>query len=630
MSQAANLSAMMSGTTLTVPNLTYTGTLTGVSQNLSGNLTANNIVSSNNVTYSGTLTGGTGVIAIGTNQIYKDASGNVGLGVTPSAWTLGRAIQISQSASFNGQAGVNAAYMNANAYYGSGGWTYINNDLATSYRQYNGTHGWFSAAAGTGAISAFASPTMTLGADARLFVNNTSNPSGQITTTGGITSWLVSYGGTNTSSLMNAGATNDMLILYAPFSATAASAPNSGAKWGIRFQGAVDGNYASTGKTCAIYAVSEDGAAGYNRANGLAFYTNAFDTAYAERVRIDSSGNLGIGTASPSKKLEVFASANSLQIESIVRNDQAGSGVAAIGFNVSSSAAGDTSSTKAGIGLVRQNTYGVGSLCFYNSATTSAGDFTTADERARIDSSGNLVIGGTASYGRFTVYPATTPTTTAGANQIWIGEATLNSNYRLQVGYGLYGGAYKGTIQSYAGGVAGDLVVCAAGGSLTVGATSVNPVGDRTNGLVLQQTGILVRGVTGSSYFGLNATSGVHIVFYTDNGSAYVTAGNISSSSGTTLYNATSDQRLKENIVDAPNALSSINAIKVRSFDWKSDGSHSEYGYIAQELLEVAPEAVHVPTDPEEMMGVDFGKLTPRLVKAIQELTTRLEALEAK
>jgi hypothetical protein len=35
-----------------------------------------------NLSYTGTLTGGTGVIAIGTNQIYKDASGNVGIGVT--------------------------------------------------------------------------------------------------------------------------------------------------------------------------------------------------------------------------------------------------------------------------------------------------------------------------------------------------------------------------------------------------------------------------------------------------------------------------------------------------------------------------------------------------------------------
>jgi hypothetical protein len=113
----------------------------------------------------------------------------------------------------------------------------------------------------------------------------------------------------------------------------------------------------------------------------------------ANNMTLDSSGNVGIGTTSPSQKLEVFASANSLQIESVVRNDQSGTGVAAIGFNVSSSALSETTSTKAGIGLVRSSTYGVGSLCFYNNNTLSAGNFTTADEKMRIDSSGNVGIG---------------------------------------------------------------------------------------------------------------------------------------------------------------------------------------------------------------------------------------------
>ena len=143
------------------------------------------------------------------------------------------------------------------------------------------------------------------------------------------------------------------------------------------------------GGTTASSTLTLESTSGAGTSDAILFKTGS----QVERMRIDTSGNVGIGTSSPSKKLEVFASANSLQIESIVRNDQAGSGVASIGFNVSSSASSETTSTKAGIGLVRQTTYGVGSLVFYNNGTTSAGDFTTSDERMRIDYSGNVSIG---------------------------------------------------------------------------------------------------------------------------------------------------------------------------------------------------------------------------------------------
>ena len=101
--------------------------------------------------------------------------------------------------------------------------------------------------------------------------------------------------------------------------------------------------------------------------------------------------------------------------------------------------------------------------------------------------------------------------------------------------------------------------------------------------------------------------------------------------SGTTavLYNTTSDQRLKENIADADDAGSKIDAIQVRKFDWKVDGSHQDYGMVAQELLEVAPSAVSAPEDSDEMMGVDYSKLVPMMLKEIQSLRARVAQLES-
>ena len=108
------------------------------------------------------------------------------------------------------------------------------------------------------------------------------------------------------------------------------------------------------------------------------------------------------------------------------------------------------------------------------------------------------------------------------------------------------------------------------------------------------------------------------------------TVGSISTSASATTYNTSSDQRLKENIVDAPSASDDIDAIQVRSFDWKADGSHQKYGMVAQELQSVAPEAVTAPEDPEEMMGVDYSKLVPMLVKEIQSLRARVAELEGE
>ena len=102
--------------------------------------------------------------------------------------------------------------------------------------------------------------------------------------------------------------------------------------------------------------------------------------------------------------------------------------------------------------------------------------------------------------------------------------------------------------------------------------------------------------------------------------------GSITSDTSATAYNTSSDVRLKENIVDAP--AGNIDGIRVRSFDWKSDGTHQPYGMIAQELVSVAPEVVHQGETDDDMWEVDYSKLVPMMIKEIQDLKAEVAALK--
>jgi hypothetical protein len=159
-------------------------------------------------------------------------------------------------------------------------------------------------------------------------------------------------------------------------------------------------------------------------------------------------------------------------------------------------------------------------------------------------------------------------------------------------------------------------------GNLLVGQTTSGPLNVNGVGIAPAATGgIDFNHVTGTA-------SGILYARFNYAGSAI---GSITQS-GTTavLYNVTSDQRLKQNIQDAEFASSLIDSLQVRKFDWKADGTHQRYGFIAQELVSVAPEAVHQPADPDEMMAVDYSKLVPMLVKEIQSLRIRITQLENK
>ena len=83
-------------------------------------------------------------------RMRLDSGGNLGLGVTPSAWNSAyKALQFSTTGSLYGEVGEAAVYLGCNVYVDSVGNKYTTTDFATQYSQENGVHKWLTAASGT-------------------------------------------------------------------------------------------------------------------------------------------------------------------------------------------------------------------------------------------------------------------------------------------------------------------------------------------------------------------------------------------------------------------------------------------------------------------------------------------------
>jgi len=329
-------------------------------------------------------------------------------------------------------------------------------------------------------------------------------------------------------------------------------------------------------------------------------------TGGTEAMRISSNGNVGIGTSSPDSYYSK---------ELVVAHGTEG-GITLVG-------AADTAT---GYLMFADGTTGNESYRGYIGYSHSTPDVmvfgTSASEAMRIDASGNLYLGAT-SGARGGI--STRQLTKLGAGQAYL-EIQSASTSSTEDGilfsdgstgnFGLIGYNHNSDLLNFFTASAEAMRIDASG-NLLVGITGVVAAGS---------DGVQIHGAAGYISSGRNTTSGAsHHIFYNPNG----IVGNIETSGSATTYNTSSDQRLKDNIVDAPSASDDIDAIQVRSFDWKADGSHQKYGMVAQELQAVAPEAVSAPEDPEEMMGVDYSKLVPMMLKEIQSLRARVSELES-
>jgi hypothetical protein len=90
-----------------------------------------------------------------------------------------------------------------------------------------------------------------------------------------------------------------------------------------------------------------------------------------------------------------------------------------------------------------------------------------------------------------------------------------------------------------------------------------------------------------------------------------------------------SDRRLKEGIVDTRYSLDQLMKIQVRDFFFINDPvKELQTGFIAQELYDAYPDAVCKPEGEDGMWGVDYSRLSPLLVKSIQDQQKEIDALK--
>jgi len=165
-------------------------------------------------------------------------------------------------------------------------------------------------------------------------------------------------------------------------------------------------------------------------------------------------------------------------------------------------------------------------------------------------------------------------------------------------------------------------------GSFYSGTAPVN--GMMVGGSVTDRYVAMKRDGAVSNVLSVSKGEGGYMIGFYING-AHV--GQISSTASNTSYGTTSDRRLKHDIRPTAFSLDDLMRLQIRDYTYKTDPENIlQTGLIAQELHEIIPQAVSVGGDDPAVdpWQVDYGKLTPFLVKAVQDLNNRNDRLTAE
>ena len=255
--------------------------ITGGFANLTGasNVTASSASAALTVTQTGS--GNAFVVEDSTSPdstpFVVDATGNVGVGVTPSAWgssTKSLSLGASGAAFIEGRTDSFRLNVGLNAYdTGSETWKYAVGLSASLYQQLDGEHRWYNAPSGTADTAITFTQAMTLDASGNVGIG-TSSPETKLDVT-------------------NLSAINTEVVIR-----------NTNGRMVLTQQGA-GGSITQYYKDAAATYVAGIGSTVPGGTAQSALIFSDYQGSWVERMRIDASGNLGIGKTSPASKLDV-------------------------------------------------------------------------------------------------------------------------------------------------------------------------------------------------------------------------------------------------------------------------------------------------------------------------------------
>jgi len=326
-----------------------------------------------------------------------------------------------------------------------------------------------------------------------------------------------------------------------------------------------------------------------------------------ERLRIDSSGRVGIGTSEPGAVLHSVGTNSGLPVTS------------------------GTTQTYCSLRLGGSNSTGIVDFGILGSAnwiqSTDRTDLSQKYSLLLNPNGGNVGIG-TTSPGQALSVAGNISSSAVGTNYVASSSQGVTTSYLITDTSGgniQVDGAWPIRFTTNSN----ERARIDSSGRLLVGTSTTD---DTATGARITGTEIRATNTDQVCYFNRQGSDGTIVNFNRSN----VSVGTISVTTSATAYNTSSDYRLKENVAPVTDGIIRLQQLKPSRFNFIADPKTVVDGFIAHEVQTIVPEAITGEKDAVDAdgnpvyQGIDQSKLVPLLTAALQEAVAKIESLETR